>query len=93
MATNSQNIRVDGSLMNDGNGNISAIGYVDTCLNVDDSNESLVQDNGSSNRIGWQSINGVTQPADLREANIALTGPQYVSTVPETFELYDINSG
>ena len=52
-----------------------------------------MQDNGSSNRIGWQSINGVTKWDDLQRANIALTGPQYVSTVPETFDIDDINRG
>lgn len=40
MAVNSQNIRVDGSMIDNSTGKISAIGYVDTCLNVDDSNES-----------------------------------------------------
>lgn len=89
MAVNSQNIRVDGSSMAN-NGTISAIGYVDTCLNVDDSAESGVQDNGSSNRIGWRSINDETRPAVLRDANIALTGPQYVSAVPETIYIEEI---
>ena len=56
-------------------GSIHAIGYVDLNTNDTGSNDSYVQDKGSSNRIAWRSVNGVTTPATLRELNIKNSGP------------------
>ena len=64
-------------------GTIDAVGYVDMQPNANESNDGYVQDNGSSNRIAWRSVNGITTPATLRELNIKNTGPQYVGAVTD----------
>ena len=77
-----QSLMVDASMANAA-GTIDAVGYVDMQPNVNESNDGYVQDNGSSNRIAWRSVNGVTTPATLRELNIKNTGPQYVGAVTD----------
>lgn len=77
-----QSLTVDDSMMSE-TGSIHAIGYVDLNANDLESNDSYVQDKGSSNRIAWRSVNGVTTPATLRELNIKNSGPQYVGAVTD----------
>lgn len=69
-----QSLMVDDTMANAA-GTIDAIGYVDMHSNVNESNDGYIQDNGSSNRIAWSSVNGVTTPATLRELNIKNSGP------------------
>ena len=77
-----QSLMVDASMANAA-GTIDAVGYVDMQPNANESNDGYVQDNGSSNRIAWRSVNGVTTPATLRELNIKNSGPQYVPAVQD----------
>ena len=77
-----QSLTVDDSMLS-ATGSIHAIGYVDLNTNDTGSNDSYVQDRGSSNRIAWRSVNGVTTPATLRELNIKNSGPQYVGAVTD----------
>ena len=77
-----QSLMVDASMANAA-GTIDAVGYVDMQPNANESNDGYVQDKGSSNRIAWRSVNGVTTPATLRELNIKNSGPQYVGAVTD----------
>lgn len=79
---------VDDTMMNSNNV-IDAVGYVDLHCNANESNDGYVQDNGSSNRIAWRSVNGVTDPVVLRELNIKNSGPQYVAAVPDPVVVFD----
>ena len=52
-----QSLTVDDSMLS-ATGSIHAIGYVDLNTNDAGTNDSYVQDKGSSNRIAWRSVNG-----------------------------------
>lgn len=86
-----QSLTVDDSMLSD-TGSIHAIGYVDLNVNDGGSNDSYVQDKGSSNRIAWRSVNGVTTPATLRELNIKNSGPQYVGAVTDPVVHYEFGA-
>ena len=81
----SQSLTVTGDMATvvDGVNQIHATAYLDVNYNTTDDNSSVIQNNGSSNRIAWANVNGVTVPSELRALNIRNTGPQYVTSSPD----------